>query len=65
MSYSDTCCRIKEQEADEMRSRIADLETCRSVLAKIMGDPSGRGIDPEHRRQAHAALAVAAKSDKR
>ena len=50
---------------DAARGHIADLEICRSVLAEIMGDPRGSGIDPELRRQAYAALAAAARSDKR
>ena len=50
---------------DAARGHIADLEACRSVLAKIMGDPRGGGIDPEHRREAYAALAAASQSDNR
>lgn len=58
---------VREAYYDRKRfeARIAELEACRSVLAQIMADPRGRGIDPEHRRQARTALAAATKSDKR
>lgn len=34
MGYNDTCCRMKEQEADSLRERIADLEVALFLLAE-------------------------------
>jgi len=41
---------------DARSDEIGRLRECERVLRIIMEDPRGRGIDPEHRRQARAAL---------
>jgi hypothetical protein len=46
----------------EAADRIEALEECRDVLSEIMRDPRGRGIDPDHRTRAYAALGRAAQS---